>query len=97
MSDTLCRRLQLNHIEGDILYPCRMKNQDTGLVAFRLSKGGNTKRDSIEVTDEQEMIRKVTTQGYKVRARTIEPVSQGGRTGLYTLGEQAIRDWTLND
>jgi hypothetical protein len=95
MSELLYRKLRLNHTEGDVLYPARMKNMDTGRVAFRLSKRGNTKADSIEVTDEQEMIRKVTTQGYKVRARTIKPVSKGGRGGLYSLTETSIRDWQL--
>lgn len=97
MSELLCRTLRLTHKEGDVLYPVRMKNKDTGRVAFRLSKAGNTKADSIEVMDEQEMILKVTQQGYKVRARTERPTSQGGRTGLYALGERAIREWQLID
>lgn len=49
------------------------------------------------MTDEQEMLYKVTRQGYKVRARTEKPRSQGGRDGLYALGELAIPDWQLID
>jgi hypothetical protein len=95
MSDLLCRKLQLNHVEGDALYPMRMKDRETREIAFRVSKGDNTKQDSIPVTDEEEMIRKVTTQGYKVRARTEAHTSHGGRTGLYSLTHRAIRSWQL--
>lgn len=97
MSERLCRKLRMFHQEGDVLYPVRMKNNDTGRLAFRLSRSGNTKADSIEVTDEQEMLYKVTRQGYKVRARTEKPKSRGGRDGLYALGELAIPGWQLID
>lgn len=97
MSELLCRKLRLIHVEGDTLYPVRMKNRDTGVVAFRLSKKGNTKADSIEVIDEHEMILKVTQEGYKVRARTQKPTSKGGRTGLYALNETAIKLWHIID
>lgn len=93
MTDTLCRKLRLVHVSGDILYPARIKDRDTGLLAFRVAKGGNTKSDSTPVMDEDEMIRKVTRQGYRVRARTEKPASRGGRTGLYAIDERAIRSW----
>lgn len=95
MSDLLCRKLQLKHVEGEVFYPVRMKDRETGEIAFSVSKGDNTKQDSIPVTDEEEMILKVTTQGYKVRARTEAPPSRGGRTGLYSLTHRAIRSWQL--
>ena len=73
-----------------------MKNRDTGKLAFRLSKGGNTKSDSIEIEDESEMIKKVINEDYMIRARTKEPLSQGGRSGLYRLKERAIKHYSLS-
>lgn len=95
MNATLCYKLKLKHSNGDILYPARMVNRDTGRVAFRLSKGGNTKSDSIEIEEEDEMIKLVTKRGYRVRARTEKPASQGGRTGLYAIDERAIISWQI--
>ena len=43
--------------------------------------------------DEDEMIRKVTRQGYRVRARTEKSPTRGGRAGLYATDERAIRSW----
>ncbi len=92
MSEIFCRRLRLYHTSGDLLFPVKMKDRDTGRAAFRLSKEGNKKTDSIEVTDEQEMIRKVTTEGYAVRARTEKP---GGRQGLFKIDQRGILRWEL--
>lgn len=50
--------------------PVRMKNQDTGRVAFRLSKIGNTKSDSIEVDEEAEALRLCQTGQYLIRVIT---------------------------
>jgi len=93
MSDVLSYKLILKHSNGDILFPARIKNRDTGIAAFRLSKGGNTKSDSIEIEDEYEMIKLVTKGGYRVRARTEKPASRGGRTGLYAIDQRAIISW----
>ncbi|GHB02554.1 hypothetical protein ACFFLG_19105 [Shewanella indica] len=93
MNELLCRKLRLTHKNGQVLYPVRIKNNDTGKLAFRLSKKGNTKAEGIEVSDEQDMILKVTTQGYKVRARTEQPPSQGGIAGLYALDQRSISHW----
>lgn len=90
MNDMLSNKLELEHKSGEKLYPMKMKNRDTGCVAFRLSKRGNTKSDSIEVVDELEMITKVINEGYMVRARTVKT---GGRSGLYRLGQQSISSY----
>lgn len=50
--------------------PVRMKNRDTGRVAFRLSKLGNTKADSIEVEDETTALRLCETGQYLIRVIT---------------------------
>lgn len=95
MNERFSKKLILNHVSGAILFPFRMKNRDTGQIAFRLSKKGNTKADSIEVVDELEMIEKVTKQNYTVRARTIKTAAQGGYSGLYRLKERSIRDYKI--
>lgn len=96
MSEQISRKLELVHISGALLYPVRIKNRDTGRIAFRLSKCGNTKDDSIEVEDEQAMIDKVLNENYMVRARTLKTASQGGIAGLYRLRERSIRDYRIH-
>ncbi|WP_305402237.1 hypothetical protein [Photobacterium leiognathi] len=79
----------LVHESGDHLYPCRMKNKDTGKVCFRLSEGGkagNTKEVGIEVDCELKMKDLVLNQGYAVRAKTLDK----GRNGLYKLNQRSI-------
>ena len=58
--------------EGRKVVPVRMKNQDTGLVAFRLAKMGNTKDGQREVTDEAELLRLCETGQYQVRAQPLD-------------------------
>ncbi len=97
-----CTRLKLQHESGDILYPAKMKNRDTGVIAFRLSNRGNTKADSIDIDDEQTMIDLVLNQGYGVRARTLlTPNSKTGgnskkRAGLVRINERAIISYQLD-
>lgn len=64
--------------------PVRMKNQDTGRVAFRLSKIGNTKSDSIEVEEEAEALRLCQTGQYMIRVITEGKAGSNAlvRTGL---------------
>jgi hypothetical protein len=88
-------KLVLTHKSGVKLYPAMMKNRNTGKLAFRLSKSGNTKLDSIDIFDEDEMIKKVTKQGYMVRARSLQPLSRSGRCGLYRLEGQSITSYSL--
>ena len=89
-ADRYCRSFYLLHETGDRLYPVRMEDRDTGRKAFRVSPGGNTKRDSIEVESEAELRRCVFVEGFAVRAATLT----GTRTGLYRLGETSIR-WAV--
>ncbi len=79
----------LEHQTGDKLYPVRMKNRDTGVLAFRVSPGGtggNTKAAGIEVEDEHEMKRYVFEHGYAVRASTLNK----SRNGLFKIGQRSI-------
>ena len=95
MNKNISMKIKITHSSGDVLYPCKMQNRDTGKIAFRLSKRGNKKSDSIEIESEEEMIKMVTTQGFMVRARTLKSHSQGGRMGLYRLNERSIVDHVI--
>ena len=87
-----CIKLKMFHASGDVLYPVKVKNKDTGLLAFRVSPGGNKKEDSIEVEDEQNMLDYVLKKDYSVRASTLTAVSGSSkkRSGLYRLSQRSI-------
>jgi hypothetical protein len=73
---------------GIELFPVKMKRRDTGVVAFRISKGGtagNTLEAGEEV-DEETMIHKVLSLGYAVRCSSID----GSTKGLYKPNERSV-------
>ncbi|MCA8947611.1 MAG: hypothetical protein KDB29_15350 [Planctomycetes bacterium] len=75
ISDVFSRRLSFVLKNGEEVFPVRVKNRQTGLIAFRVSKGGtrgNTKENGLEVEDEMEMVRYVLEMGYSVRASTLD-------------------------
>lgn len=75
---------------GTELFPVQMKRRDTGVVAFRISRGGtagNTLAAGEEV-DEATMIRKVLDLGYAVRCAAPD----GKTKGLYKPGQRAVRE-----
>lgn len=76
----------LVHASGDILYPARMKNNSTGVVAYRVSLQGNTLADCIELQDEHEVLRYVRDLGYGVRAKSRTTT----RNGIYKLAQRSI-------
>ncbi|MBX9900337.1 MAG: hypothetical protein K2Y28_06085 [Burkholderiaceae bacterium] len=76
----------LTHSSGDQLYPVLMKNRSTGVIAYRVSLGGNTKADHIELSDPLEVLRYVRDLGYSVRAQSPD----SGRNGLYKAGQRSI-------
>jgi hypothetical protein len=87
-----CMKLKMFHQSGDVLYPVKIKNNDTAVVAFWVSSGGNKKVDSIEVEDEQTMLDYVLKQKYAVRATSLTAItgSSKKRSGLYQLDQQSI-------
>jgi hypothetical protein len=94
-TDLFSSAFYLLHESGDRLYPVKMKNQDTGRIAYRVSRGGtggNTKEASLEV-DEAEMVRYVTRLGYAVRASTRDRK----RFGQYKVGERSIKQLVARD
>ncbi len=75
---------------GKEIFPIKMKRRDTGVVAYRISRGGtggNT-LDFSEEVDEPTMIRKVLDLGYAVRCASLD----GKTKGLYKLGERSVRE-----
>lgn len=80
MNKKYCESFYLEHQSGDRLLPVRILNRTTGREAFRVSPGGNTKQDHIELDDEHELLHLVRDKGYSVRARCEE----SGRNGLYS-------------
>jgi hypothetical protein len=93
----VCMKLKLVHESGDTLYPVRMKNTDTGVVAFRLAPGGNSKQGSIEIEDKQSMLDYVLKKKYSVRASSLTAMtgSTKKRRGLYRLGQKSITRYEL--
>ena len=75
---------------GKEVFPVQMKRQDTGAVAYRVSRGGtggNTLESGEEV-DEPTMIRKVIDLGYAVRCSSLD----GNTKGLYKPGHRSVRE-----
>jgi hypothetical protein len=75
---------------GIELFPVKMKRRDTGVVAFRISKGG-TAGNTLEVgeeVDEETMIYKVLKLGYAVRCCSVD----GSIRGLYKPDQRSVRE-----
>lgn len=73
--DRFAQTFHLVRYDGRKIVPVRIKNQDTGAVAFRVSKMGNTKGDHREVMDEAEVLRLCETGQYQVRAQPLDKSS----------------------
>lgn len=70
---------------GVAVYPVHVKQRDTGEVAFRISRGGNTRQDS-ENVDEATMLQRVRSGQYAVRCS-----SRDGKTqGLYKIHGRSV-------
>lgn len=75
---------------GAEVFPVKMKRQDTGRIAFRISlggAGGNTV-DASEETDEATMATKVLHDGYAVRCTSLDGLTHG----LYKKGHRSVRE-----
>ncbi len=89
----LSMRLKLTHKSGEHLYPVKMKNRQTGKIAFRVSESGNKLTDCIEVECEQTMLDYVVKKGFSVRARTLPNARK--REGLYGIDKNSIVSYQL--
>lgn len=75
---------------GVEIFPIEMENRKTGVVAFRVSKGGkggNTVAASEQVNEAQ-MVQRVLEEGYAVRCSS----ENGSVQGLYRHGHRAVRE-----
>ena len=75
---------------GTEVFPVRMKNRSTGLIAYRISyggTGGNTLEAGEEV-DEVTMINKVLNLDFAVRCASLD----GSVRGLYKIGQRSVRE-----
>jgi hypothetical protein len=73
-------RFWFEHRNGKRLYPCRLTNQMTGRVAYRVARpgtGANRNENQIELDDVEEVFRYVFALGCSVRLRGHDPKFNG--------------------
>lgn len=88
--ERFCGRLKFVLHDGAVMFPVRMKNRDSGRVAFRLTTGtgsGNTKDASDEVEGEDQMIDLVCRHNRAIRLSTAD----GTRQGIYRRTGRSVR------
>lgn len=73
------RSFHLVRNDGRIVVPVRMQNRETGRLAFRVARMGNTKADTIEITDENELLQLCQSGQYLVR---VQPLDKSTPPGL---------------
>lgn len=71
-NDRFAQTFHLVRNDGLKVVPVRMRNVDTGLVAFRVAKMGNTKDGQREVIDEAELLRCCESGEYQVRVQPLD-------------------------
>ncbi|MDP2787084.1 MAG: hypothetical protein Q8O79_03285 [Pseudomonadota bacterium] len=94
-NDRVCQRVRFTLHDGTELFPIRMKNRQSGKVAYRLSEGGlegNKSDKAIEVEDEDEMITLVCSEEKSVRLSSAD----NKRQGLYRKGGRSVRTVELD-
>lgn len=74
-NDRFAKTFHLVRNDGRKIVPVMMKNQDTGRIAFRVAKMGNTKDGTMEVSDEHELLRYCESGQYQVRAQPLDKSS----------------------
>jgi hypothetical protein len=93
--EVLAKDFHLIDATGSVLIPMRMKNRDTGVVAFRLHRrgaGGNTKENGMrEIMDEREAYRLVQSESWGIRT----VCKRTGNKGIRYMGVK-VREvrWT---
>lgn len=86
-SDRVCREFWLIDVDGRRHFPIRIKNRDTGRIAFNVSNSGNLKSAVIEVDDIDSVADFVLQKAYSVRVVS-EDLPQ--KTGLIGLNKRKI-------
>jgi len=99
MDTTYSLKLEMIHSSGCKLYPCTVKDRDTGISLFRVTPpgGGNKKEDALQV-NETDMLDYVIKHQYLVRCSTLPTITsvKDKRTGLYGLKKRSIVDYTFS-
>ncbi|NWF32319.1 hypothetical protein HH110_04565 [Stenotrophomonas sp. SAM-B] len=70
--DRFARAFHLVRHDGRVIVPVRMRDRDTGNVAFRVAKMGNTKDGQREIYDEVELLRLCESGQCQVRAQPLD-------------------------
>lgn len=70
--DTFARTFHLIRNDGAVFVPVKMRNNETGNVAFRVAKHGNTKDGEMEITDEAQLLAYCHSGQYQVRVRPLD-------------------------
>jgi hypothetical protein len=86
MAERISKKLTLVHASGAELFPYKIASRTTGNIAFHVSLGRNALGQGEEIQSIDEVIEKVVSGGYKVRARSVD----GKVTGSYKIGDRAI-------
>ncbi len=89
-ADLYCRRFCFVHESGDRLYAYRVRNNDTGTLAFRVSDQRVIKDLEQEAEDEAEMMRLVLDLNYQVRMSTL-PGTRKRQGGYRRHGRSIVR------
>lgn len=87
-SENFSTKLVFHHSSGDRLYPVRMRNRDSGVNAFRIAIGSNTKADHIEIENEEE-INRAALAGKKIRCSSLDRK----RKGIYGINSKCIQSF----
>ncbi|QII28326.1 hypothetical protein G6052_06130 [Stenotrophomonas maltophilia] len=70
--DRYAQTFHLVRHDGLVIVPVRMRDRDTGNVAFRVAEMGNTKDGQREIYDEAELLRLCESRQYQVRAQPLD-------------------------
>lgn len=80
------------HKDGSQFYPWFRHSKHHGRSSFWVSDGSNLIEDATPVATMDELVVEVFSRG-----RSVWLIDNGGRTGLYRFGHDAIRDWDASE
>ena len=86
------RRFCFEHESGDVLYPYRIRSRQTGALRFVVSKIATKGKHARDIDDEDEMVRLILNEDYKVRMKDPNTAREGGyrRTSPSIIGVRRL-------